>query len=122
MADWLGSRQSKRSAGICFAKHNAGDFARLLFSSAKRSIPERAGWFQAAARSHFRFDRVSDRGCGFTRAFRYLLFSARLHSAAKCAQFCFNAPFWAFDGFLVNLMYRTLAAWLGDRISVSIVA
>src|SRR2546430_14776237 len=36
--------------------------------------------------------------------------------------FIFNAPFWAFDGFLVNLMYRALAEWLGDRTSVSIVA
>src|SRR5438552_2344184 len=34
----------------------------------------------------------------------------------------FNAPFWAFDGFLVNLMYRGLAEWLGDRTSVPIVA
>src|SRR5438270_5836171 len=29
--------------------------------------------------------------------------------------FIFNAPFWAFDGFLINLMYRALAEWLGDR-------
>jgi len=36
--------------------------------------------------------------------------------------FVFNAPFWAFDGFLVNLMYRGLAEWLGDRTSVPIVA
>jgi hypothetical protein len=36
--------------------------------------------------------------------------------------FVFNAPFWAFDGFLVNLMYRALAEWLGDRTSVPIVA
>src|SRR6184192_754118 len=36
--------------------------------------------------------------------------------------FVFNAPFWAFDGFLVNLMYRGLAEWLGDRTSVAIVA
>src|SRR5438034_10541099 len=36
--------------------------------------------------------------------------------------FAFNAPFWAFDGFLVNLMYRALAEWLGDRTSVPIVA
>jgi len=35
--------------------------------------------------------------------------------------FIFNAPFWAFDGFLVNLMYRLLAMWLGDRVSLSIV-
>ena len=33
----------------------------------------------------------------------------------------FNAPFWAFDGFLVNLMYRLLALWLGDRVSFPIV-
>src|SRR5206468_11710625 len=25
--------------------------------------------------------------------------------------FVFNAPFWAFDGFLVNLMYRALPGW-----------
>src|SRR5438445_6681187 len=36
--------------------------------------------------------------------------------------FIFNAPFWAFDGFLVNLMYRTLARSFGDRVSLSIVA
>src|SRR5256885_5529743 len=35
--------------------------------------------------------------------------------------FVFNAPFWAFDGFLVNLIYRALAEWLGDRTSVPIV-
>jgi hypothetical protein len=34
----------------------------------------------------------------------------------------FNAPFWAFDGFLVNLMQRGLAEWLGDRASIPIVA
>src|SRR5437868_956922 len=31
--------------------------------------------------------------------------------------FVFNAPFWTFDGFLVNLMYRAMAEWLGDRTS-----
>src|SRR5881392_3679348 len=36
--------------------------------------------------------------------------------------FIFNAPFWAFDGFLVNLMYRMLARSIGDRVSLSIVA
>ena len=36
--------------------------------------------------------------------------------------FIFNAPFWAFDGFLVNLMYRLLAISLGDRVSFSVVA
>ena len=36
--------------------------------------------------------------------------------------FVFNAPFWAFDGFLVNLMYRAMAEWLGDRTSLPIVA
>ena len=36
--------------------------------------------------------------------------------------FIFNAPFWAFDGFLVNLMYRMLARSVGDRVSLSIVA
>jgi hypothetical protein len=34
----------------------------------------------------------------------------------------FNGPFWAFDGFLVNLMQRGLAEWLGDRTSIPIVA
>ena len=34
----------------------------------------------------------------------------------------FNAPFWAFDGFLVNLMQRGLAECLGDRTTLSIVA
>ena len=36
--------------------------------------------------------------------------------------FIFNAPFWAFDGFLVNLMQRGLAEWLGDQTSFRIVA
>jgi len=36
--------------------------------------------------------------------------------------FIFNAPFWAFDGFLVNLMQRGLAGWLGDRTTFPIVA
>jgi hypothetical protein len=36
--------------------------------------------------------------------------------------FMFNAPFWAFDGFLVNLMQRGLAEWLGDRTTFAIVA
>ena len=36
--------------------------------------------------------------------------------------FIFNVPFWAFDGFLVNLMYRILAKCFGDRVSLSIVA
>src|SRR5438874_2696380 len=35
--------------------------------------------------------------------------------------FVFNAPVWAVDGFLVNLIYRALAEWLGDRNSVPIV-
>src|SRR5437763_2550 len=35
--------------------------------------------------------------------------------------FIFNAPFWAFDGLLVNLMQRGLANWLGDRTSFPIV-
>src|SRR5205814_9220556 len=36
--------------------------------------------------------------------------------------FVFNAPFWAFDGFIVNLLYRALAEWLDDRASVLSVA
>jgi hypothetical protein len=36
--------------------------------------------------------------------------------------FIFNAPFWAFDGFLVNEMYTLLAHWLGDRVTVFVVA
>ena len=36
--------------------------------------------------------------------------------------FLFNAPFWALDGFLVNAMYTVLAAWLGDRATVPVVA
>jgi hypothetical protein len=34
----------------------------------------------------------------------------------------FNAPFWAFDGVLVDLMYRTLAIWFGTKVSVPVVA
>jgi hypothetical protein len=36
--------------------------------------------------------------------------------------FIFNAPFWALDGCLVNLMYRLLAFWFGDRVSFPVVA
>src|SRR5205085_3094125 len=89
MVNWLGGGQSKRSAGFCSAKHDARDFACLLFSSAERSVPERAGWFQAAARSHFCFDRVGNRWGGVTRAVYYRLFSARSHAAAKRAEPCF---------------------------------
>jgi hypothetical protein len=35
---------------------------------------------------------------------------------------CFTAPLWAFDGVLVDLMYRGLALWLGDSASVATVA
>jgi hypothetical protein len=35
--------------------------------------------------------------------------------------FIFNAPFWGFDGFLVNAMYTGLASWLGDRATLSVV-
>jgi hypothetical protein len=35
--------------------------------------------------------------------------------------FIFNAPFWAFDGFLVNEMYTLLASWLGDRATLYVV-
>ena len=33
----------------------------------------------------------------------------------------FNAPFWAFDGLLVDLMYRTLAVWFGTKVSAPVV-
>ncbi len=33
----------------------------------------------------------------------------------------FTAPFWAFDGVLVDLMYRTLAIWFGMKVSVPVV-
>ncbi|MDQ2867183.1 MAG: hypothetical protein M3R59_02050 [Verrucomicrobiota bacterium] len=36
--------------------------------------------------------------------------------------FLFNAPFWAFDGFLVNIMYRVLAIWFCERVSLPMVA
>lgn len=36
--------------------------------------------------------------------------------------FLFNAPFWAFDGMLVDLMYRMLAVWLGSRVTPGVVA
>ena len=34
----------------------------------------------------------------------------------------FTAPFWALDGVLVDLMYRTLAIWFGTKASVPVVA
>ncbi len=36
--------------------------------------------------------------------------------------FLFNAPFWALDGVLVNVMYTGLAAWLGDKTTFGVVA
>ena len=36
--------------------------------------------------------------------------------------FLFNAPFWAFDGVLVDLMYRLLAVWFGTNVTVPVVA
>ncbi len=33
----------------------------------------------------------------------------------------FTAPFWAIDGVLVDLMYRTLAIWFGMKVSVPVV-
>src|SRR5438128_11812082 len=77
MADWLGSGQSKRSAGVCSAKHDAGDLARLLLSSAERSVPDCAGWFQGAARAGFCFSRLENRKRDFARGSRYRLFSAQ---------------------------------------------
>lgn len=41
--------------------------------------------------------------------------------ARNAGNFLFNAPFWALDGFLVNLMYRALAGWLGDRVTLPVV-
>ena len=35
---------------------------------------------------------------------------------------CFTVPVWAIDGVAVDLLYRTLAHWLGSRLSVSVVA
>src|SRR5712692_9638242 len=34
----------------------------------------------------------------------------------------FTAPFWALDGVLVDLMYRTLAVWFGTKVSLPVVA
>lgn len=52
-----------------------------------------------------------------------IVFFQRGHPRVENARnFIFNAPFWAFDGFLVNLMYRMLARSVGDRVSFSIVA
>lgn len=36
--------------------------------------------------------------------------------------FLFNAPFWAFDGFLVDIMYRQLGLWFGASATVGAVA
>ena len=52
-----------------------------------------------------------------------IIFFQRGHPRVEIGcHFMFNAPFWAFDGFLVNLMYRLLAISLGDRVSFSVVA
>ncbi|MDQ6624718.1 MAG: hypothetical protein M3Y69_01060, partial [Verrucomicrobiota bacterium] len=34
----------------------------------------------------------------------------------------FTTPMWALDGIIVDLFYRGLAAWLGDEVSLSVVA
>jgi hypothetical protein len=36
--------------------------------------------------------------------------------------FAFNVPFWAIDGCLVDVMYRTLASWLGTQVTLPVVA
>ena len=38
------------------------------------------------------------------------------------SNFAFNVPFWAIDGCLVDVMYRTLASWLGSQVTLSVVA
>src|SRR5207244_4012837 len=170
MADWLGSGQSKRSAGVCSAKHDAGDLARLLLSSAERSVPDQTpalrllcliGWEAAKANAAPAFVLQSmmlaillayyfhppsaaflNALAGFKErhGLAFVLIASAIVGAILPELFVivffqrgriqlqnarnsiFNAPFWAFDGFLVNLMYRGLAEWLGNRTSVPIVA
>jgi len=51
-----------------------------------------------------------------------ILFFQRGHFRRQNAwNFLFNAPFWALDGALVNVMYAALASWLGDRATVGVV-
>jgi hypothetical protein len=51
-----------------------------------------------------------------------IFFFQRGHASwSNVRNFAFNAPFWAFDGLLVNAMYTLLATWLGDRVTFPVV-
>lgn len=43
-------------------------------------------------------------------------------NAQNARNFLFNAPFWAFDGVLVDIMYRLLAGWFGTEVTPPVVA
>jgi hypothetical protein len=61
-------------------------------------------------------------GAVLPELFVIVLFQHGRIGMQNARNFVFNAPFWAFDGFLVNLMYRGLAELLGDRATIPIVA
>lgn len=51
-----------------------------------------------------------------------IIFFQRGHLSVQNARnFVFNAPFWALDGFLVNLMYRVFAILFGDQANFFVV-
>jgi hypothetical protein len=60
-------------------------------------------------------------GAVLPELFVILFFQRSRIKKRNAANFIFNAPFWALDGFLVNAMYTLLAIWLGDRATLPVV-
>ena len=61
-------------------------------------------------------------GAVLPELFAIIFFQRGRFRIQNVRNFIFNAPFWAVDGFLVNVMYRLLAFWFGDRVSFPVVA
>ncbi|MFN2475775.1 MAG: hypothetical protein ABR526_05460 [Chthoniobacterales bacterium] len=54
--------------------------------------------------------------------FVVLFFQRGRFRRANFRNLLFTTPMWAFDGMIVDLFYRALAAWFGDRVSLPVVA
>lgn len=53
--------------------------------------------------------------------FLILFFQRRRFSGRNLRNLCFTIPVWAIDGSLVDLLYRTEAAWFGNVVTVPVV-
>ena len=53
--------------------------------------------------------------------FLILFFQGRRFSRRNLRNLCFTIPVWAIDGSLVDLLYRTEAAWFGNVVTVPVV-